>query len=378
MQTDTHRAISRGDRSGSGGRDSDRPGLIELVSGAVSEAVVVLDRTCHVVHVNAAGQRLLGEHGSFDAGRLAAVCGHSIESVLDRVSDGPDSGLEVADRHGRRCRVEAHRVNGDGEIAALLIARELDAERRADDRGELGARLAAGVAHDLGNLLQGIGALAEAVCGRLDLAPRTRADLCTIVEQAAVGTRVVRQLLDLSRPTPASRHPIDLGQLLRDQWPVLDRVPAAVELELDVPAGRFPVLAAPALLQQLVTNLVLNARDAVPKGGRVRVSLDRVNGNPRQSPIPSKIRGGAWLELRVTDNGFGMPPHVRARAFEPFFTTKPRGTGSGLGLAQVRDIVEQHGGHVALDSRPGEGTSVAVFLPESGRTMDDRDTIAIR
>ncbi len=368
MRTDTHPILLSGATGEGDGRHLGERDLLDLLTGALSDGVVVLDREHRVQHANAAGEGLLGDHGVLVEGRVAAFGGCTIETILDRAPGRPRADLHLVARSGSTYRVSGLRISGNAEVGGLLLFRDVTTERRAAERLERNVRLAAGVAHDVSNLLQGIGALGEAMQRRLDLAPRTRADVATIVDQTVLGARTVRQLVDLGRPDPPSRHPIDLGQLLRDQWPVLDRVPTTVGLELTVPAGGFPVLAAPVLLQQMVANLVLNARDAVPKGGHIQVSLRRLNGDLRQGHLPAPVQSGGWLELRVEDDGYGMSPETRARAFEPFFTTKPRGVGSGLGLAQVHEIVEQHGGHVALDSRPGQGTVVSVFLPalESG------------
>jgi two-component system cell cycle sensor histidine kinase/response regulator CckA len=113
----------------------------------------------------------------------------------------------------------------------------------------------------------------------------------------------------------------------------------------------------------MVANLVINARDAISEGGRIEVTLVEPGSTAVPRTIGNDICDGSWIELRVSDDGAGMPPDVRARAFEPFYTTKGRGTGTGLGLSQVYGIVQQHDGQIVLDSRPGEGTKVSIFLP---------------
>jgi signal transduction histidine kinase len=136
-------------------------------------------------------------------------------------------------------------------------------------------------------------------------------------------------------------------------------------MTVEAGSGPFPVLADPALIQQLVANLVINARDAMAQGGgRLEVGLRRLGSRAADPRLPEEVRSGAWLELRVSDEGCGMTPEVRARAFEPFFTTKEGEAGTGLGLSQVYGIVRQHDGHIVLSSRPGEGTTVTIVLPE--------------
>jgi signal transduction histidine kinase len=162
-----------------------------------------------------------------------------------------------------------------------------------------------------------------------------------------------------------TRRVVDVAELLRGVCPVLDRVlPASIRLQLNLPPERLAVLADSALIQQLVANLVINARDAMPDGGWVVVAARRTSGREAKGRHGPQGRSGCWIEITIADCGSGMSAEVQGRAFEPFFTTKAHGVGTGLGLSQAASIVRQHNGHIELDSRLDWGTSIRVYLPE--------------
>jgi CheY-like chemotaxis protein len=139
-------------------------------------------------------------------------------------------------------------------------------------------------------------------------------------------------------------------------------LPERIRVELRREPGNAWVEANPAQLQQILTNLLVNARDAIPGDGRITVSVGPVRFGPGGVPVP-RMAPGDYTALSVSDTGTGMTPEVRERLFEPFFTTKARGTGTGLGLTQVYGLVEQHRGHIAVESRVGHGTTFTVYLP---------------
>ncbi len=128
-------------------------------------------------------------------------------------------------------------------------------------------------------------------------------------------------------------------------------------------AGPFTVQADPTRLRQAVVNIVLNARDAMPEGGEIRLGLSRLTVGPEKRPPLMGMGPGEWVCIEVADTGTGIPPEVLPHIFEPFFTTKPRGVGTGLGLAQVYGIVQQHGGHIGVETEVGKGTTFRVYLP---------------
>jgi len=185
--------------------------------------------------------------------------------------------------------------------------------------------------------------------------PRTGADLGEIRAAAERGAALTRQLLTFARRDVANPEPVDVNDAVRGVVAMLERtLGEAVELRLDLCPGPIIAIVDRQQLEQIVINLAINSRDAMPRGGQIVIATERSEGH-------------LDITLRVADTGEGMPPEVVKRAFEPFFTTKPHGKGTGLGLATVYGIVQQNGGEVHIDSEVGVGTAVTIGL----RAADD-------
>lgn len=258
---------------------------------------------------------------------------------------------------------------------------ELERRLQQTQRLESVGRLAGGVAHDVNNLLAVL--RIESELARAVLTPDHPADAHLVAVQSTLdrAAAVARQFLVFSRHEPHDIGPVDIAALVEDLVTLLRRsLGADIELISDVPNWLPAVHAERTQLEQAIVNLAVNARDAMPAGGRLEVrgrlstdpsrsSLDRIEGTPSLSTGPAVV-------IEVTDTGPGMTPEVRDRAFEPFFTTKPSGTSTGLGLATVYSTVRRWGGQVDLDTAEGRGTTVRLVLPVSGRpaeTRTDRD-----
>ena len=210
-------------------------------------------------------------------------------------------------------------------------------------------RLAGGIAHDFNNLLQALLATVQTAQLKAGEDGRHRDTFATLEALARRGTDLARQLLLFARQQPGERQPVDLAALLREQAELLRWVlPENIQITLDSPAKGLLALGDPSQLAQVVTNLVVNARDAMPSGGTLTLRATAADGE---------------VHLEVRDTGVGMSEEVRSRIFDPFFTTKPAGKGTGLGLAVVWGIVQDHGGRIQVDSTPGAGTAVRIALP---------------
>ncbi len=175
------------------------------------------------------------------------------------------------------------------------------------------------------------------------------------------GALLTRQLLAISRTHPLTLQAVDIGERLRSLASLLHRIlPERIALELS-DDGEAPLAHGdPSQLDQVLMNLCINARDAMPDGGVLRIRTERVPANPE---APDGDGAGPWVAVSVTDSGSGMPPDVVERVFEPFFTTKPDRAGTGLGLAVVFSIVRQHNGSITCTSTVGEGTTFRILLP---------------
>jgi CheY-like chemotaxis protein len=225
-------------------------------------------------------------------------------------------------------------------------------------------QLAAGIAHDFNNIMATI-VLYSQMSARADGVPDPiRERMVTINQQALHATKLTRQILDFSRHSVLERRSFDLFPFLKEQVRLLERtMPESIEIKLDYGPGEYIVNADPTRMQQMVTNLSVNARDAMPEGGTLRIGLERIRvEDRREAPLP-ELEAGVWVQVTVSDTGIGIPPDALLHIFDPFFTTKPASEGTGLGLSQVWGIVKHHEGHIDVTTQEGEGTTFTVYLP---------------
>jgi CheY-like chemotaxis protein len=224
-------------------------------------------------------------------------------------------------------------------------------------------RLAGGIAHDFNNLLTAINGYSELLLQRLEGGdPALRADVEEIRRAGERAANLTRQLLAFSRRQELQPRVLDLNQLVRDAQGIL--IAAAgpgIQLSLELEPSLWRVRADPSGLEQVLLNLLINARDAMPAGGVVRMRT--ANRRHEEAARRGVSAQGDFVVLEVSDSGHGMSAETRERVFEPFFTTKGPGKGTGLGLATVYGIVQQSDGHIEVDSSPGKGASFRVFLP---------------
>jgi PAS domain S-box-containing protein len=257
---------------------------------------------------------------------------------------------------------------GGGRIVGFI--RDVTAQRRADQqmrrtqKMEAIGRLAGGVAHDFSNLLT---VALTATRFALDAAPprgKLHDDLELVRLSAEKAREVARQLLAFSRRQVLEPEPSDLSALLAGSGPLLERVVGDdVALRLELSPSPSLVLVDPGQIQQVILNLALNGRDAMPRGGTLTLATSCVDLSTEDSRNLGIDAVGPCVRLAVEDTGDGMPPAVLERIFEPFFTTKPEGQGSGLGLPTVLGIVEQSGGSIRVTSEPGRGSRFELYFP---------------
>jgi len=225
-------------------------------------------------------------------------------------------------------------------------------------------RLAGGVAHDFNNLLIGVLGYADFLEEGIREGKPSLEDLAEIRKAGERARELTRQLLAVARRQVILPQVIDVNDLVRDSEKLLRRVMGEdVAIDVALAEGLRPVKADPGQLQQVILNLAVNARDAMPKGGRLRVETAGVDVSGRRAPLDPGVEPGPWVTLTVTDTGQGMSAETQAHLFEPFFTTKPVGQGTGLGLATVYGIVKQSGGHIGFRSAAGAGTTFRIWLP---------------
>jgi len=244
----------------------------------------------------------------------------------------------------------------------------LEVQLRQSQKMEAVGQLAGGMAHEFNNMLAVVLWNAEFLQARLDKDLPDEAETLTSLEQIIKASRrasdLTRQLLTLGRKRVVRPEILDLSALVGDAAKMLARlVGERIRLQTDLEPEVEPVWVDDGQIGQVLMNLVLNARDAMPDGGQITIETENVNLDEPYAATHVGTRAGPHVRLSVTDTGSGMDEEARRRMFEPFFTTKPVGQGTGLGLAVVFGIIEQAGGHITVDSQPGSGTTVTILFP---------------
>jgi two-component system cell cycle sensor histidine kinase/response regulator CckA len=280
------------------------------------------------------------------------------------------SARAVRDTHGRISYFE-------GTVQDITQSRELEQQLRQMQKIEAVGRLAGGVAHDFNNILMAISSYAELLYGRISENDAKRRYVDEISKATDRAASLTQGLLAFSRKQVISPKVLDLNTLIADQTEMLKRlIPETIELRFLPRNALGQVKIDPGQVEQIVMNLVINARDAMPNGGTILVETGNVERDRTDCGLQGPVPAGDYVMLAVSDNGCGMNAETQAHIFEPFFTTKEQGKGTGLGLAIVFGIVKQSAGHIFVHSEPDHGTTFKIYLPrvEAAADTDDSDT----
>jgi two-component system, cell cycle sensor histidine kinase and response regulator CckA len=285
----------------------------------------------------------------------------------------------VLDDGGELQQVVVTFIDISDQRRAEADRKRLEEQLRQSQRMESIGQLAGGVAHDFNNLLTAIIGSCDLIdLGRLQ-GPKLTASIEEIRKASDKAAALTRQLLAFSRKQMLQPVRLDLNRTVSEAESMLRRIIGEdIEFITDLSADVGPVLADPGQMEQVVMNLVVNARDAMPDGGRLLVETRDVVLDDEYARTHIDATPGRYALLSITDNGEGMTAEEQQRAFEPFFTTKDVGKGTGLGLATVHGVVAQSGGHIWLYSEPGEGTTFKIYLPVdgSGQPRDNGTSLA--
>jgi two-component system cell cycle sensor histidine kinase/response regulator CckA len=251
------------------------------------------------------------------------------------------------------------------DLAFRVSERERAEERlRQAHKMEAIGRLAGGIAHDFNNMLSVILGYSEMAISTFQENEPVRSDLEEIKRAAERARELTRQLLAFSRKQILEPKILDLNQTLHGMEKMLRRlVGEGIELALLTHTSIGRIKADPSQVEQVVMNLAVNARDAMPKGGRLTIETSDIELDADYAKAHAEVMPGPYVLLAVTDEGVGIPPSDWARIFDPFFTTKPKGIGTGLGLSTVLGIVRQSGGHIWVYSEPDRGTTFKIYFP---------------
>ena len=345
---------------------------VQHIIDTVPEGVLLLDGEGRVRLANPAAERALFVLANVGVGDVVThLGGRPLQELL---TSPPTHGLwhEVkVNRHTFEL-IARPMENGSQTEDWVMLIRDVTREReitgRIHQQERLAAvgQLAAGIAHDFNNIMATIILYTQMVVKAPELPERDKEWLEVVIDQAKHASHLIQQILDFSRRAVFERQPLDLLPLIKEQIQILRRtLPEHIEIVLHYEDEAYVVHADPTRMQQVLTNLALNARDAMPDGGKLSITLRRRSVFDRQNTPVYGMQTGQWVELVVKDTGVGIPPSILNHVFEPFFTTKSPDQGSGLGLPQVYGIVDAHKGHIDVQSQVGKGTTFTIYLPST-------------
>ena len=373
----------------------------------VADGVTATDSREELTFLNPVAESITGwrredamGHRSVDVLRL--VSRSEPDRVIDPVGEALHDGLavemshdvELINRRGERIPVDYSAAclrDEDGNASgAVVVIRDLREKRRAQEllkrtqeqllqsqKMQAIGRLAGGVAHDFNNLLTIIEGYGDILLNNPRLEPASRGHAMEILRAAERAATLTRQLLIFSRKQVGEPRVLNLNEIVADTEKMLKRlIGEDIILATALNATPASVTADPGHIEQVIVNLAVNARDAMPSGGRLTIETSTVDLDSTYALDHAEVDAGHYVMLAVSDTGCGMTAEVRERLFEPFFTTKGPGKGTGLGLATVYGIVKQSGGSVFVYSEPGQGTTFKVYLPLSEKLAAARSNEA--
>jgi signal transduction histidine kinase len=293
--------------------------------------------------------------------------------------------LHCANRDGPKRIFEVYGYpifNAAGEISQIIEynidvteKKGLEDQLRQGQKLEAIGSLASGVAHDFNNLLTTILGYGELLLMKLAKDDPQRDRIEAIFEAGQKASTLTRQLLAFSRKQVLEMKVVSLNDLLKNLTKMLRRVIGEdVEIDMHLEPASGNIMADAGQIEQIVMNLAINARDALPTGGTITIETQRVSLDEEYCKHHAEASPGKYVALYITDNGTGMSAEVMEKIFDPFFTTKAKGTGTGLGLSTVYGIVKQHNGHIYVYSEMGRGTTFKIYFPEVQKAADDNDT----
>ena len=356
-----------------------RSSLLKTTLESLRDPICVIDAEGSVVAWNEPFVQLAGwdpvKSGALTreqllSGRLPAMRALLVPLNLD--VEAPDRSLTARVSYdGREYEVSRGEMSGGGAVVRCVdITEQLrdEAALRQGQKMEATGQLTGGMAHDFNNILQVIRANLDLMKDDVGANPGVVARLQSATAAAERGARLTQQLLAFARRQPLAPEPTDVAQLLSDLADLLRHsLGERITIELAISDDPWNARIDSGQLENAILNLAINARDAMPDGGTVRVEVSNVTLDRTYAILHPDVTPGAYVLVAVSDTGTGMPPEVAAQAFDPFFTTKRDGKGTGLGLSMVYGFVLQSNGHIRIDSAIGQGTSVKLYLP---RTLD--------
>jgi PAS domain S-box-containing protein len=353
---------------------------LQTVIEQIPDGIFLLDPDRKIVLANPVAVsllRILEDAGTGDA--LDEIGGNPINDLILSPPLYQRREIELEGEHKRLFEIGGNYVGSeDGDAGIVFVIREITRERefeekmQSQDRIAAVGQLAAGIAHDFNNVLTGIIGYSEILLMDKQLSEKHRQKVDSILRSGERAALLIRQILDFSRRSMSMMRPFDMKLFIKEFLKFIERtIPENIGISLECEEGEYTVNADDTKIQQVLANLVLNARDAMPKGGKLVIRLSHVNVDEETIPPVPEMKPGKWVALTVSDSGVGITPDVLSHIFEPFFTTKGSGEGTGLGLSQVYGIVRQHNGFIDVRTETRNGSEFVVYLPSIVKGDDE-------
>ena len=343
----------------------------QRVTGVINAAhagVWLLDGENRVILSNPIGEKLLATLANAQVGdRILKVGDRPIDYILTSPPEGLWHEIVLANQYIELIArpIENGIETQNWVVVVRDVTRDHEMRKQVEDHDRLATigQMAAGIAHDFNNILAVINMRASIIQRQLEAQPKLQDGLGVIHTQVYRATDLIEQILDFSRRSVMERKPLELGAFLKEVVKLLDRtMPENIQINVSYGADKYVVNADLTRIQQVIMNLVINASHALVDGGDITLGLEHISIDSMMARKTNLSMGKA-IKFTVSDTGEGISPENINHLFDPFFTTKAPGKGTGLGLAQVHGIVNQHDGYIEVASKLGEGTTFTIYLP---------------
>ncbi len=343
---------------------------LQTVVNTVHDALLLVDSSHHFILSNPAGEEFVKEYCELSSDMKLEKIGGKVFHELVSEGNFRPCELEIGKDEKEIFTIHISNITS-GQLAGgyVLVIRNVTREKELERKAQLQSRLAAigqlsaGMAHDLNNLLTPIYGFADLLLQKPDLPENIREPLSIIAREAEHASNFIKKILDFARASLHQKQYVNLVPYMKEFVRMLQRtLTPRIHVEFLCREEELTAYIDPASFQDVLMNLALNARDAMPNGGRLRFMLSLKSFQPDTAPFPG-MEKSEWVCLEVSDTGCGIAPEHLPHIFEPFYTTKEKGKGTGLGLSQVYGIIKSHDGYIDVESEVDKGTTFFIYLP---------------